>query len=204
MLEQTYPASALNVPGPNAETVAFFATTGCTRYAELGVYEGATAERIAECLNGEGELHLFDFADKVLPLAERLRAAGHGNVVAHPNSRKVMDSYAWSLMEVLRESEEPVFDYVFVDGAHTWGVDALAFFLADRLLVPGGYLDFDDYAWSLGASPSMRPDVFAPTAQLYTEEQIAARQVALVVDLLVRRDPRYEEVVEHKVFRKCG
>jgi hypothetical protein len=48
----------------------------------------------------------------------------------------------------------------------------------------------------------MNPDVFPATAKLYTDEQIEERQVALVVDLLVRPDPRYEEVVENKIFRK--
>jgi hypothetical protein len=113
-----------------------------------------------------------------------------------------MDSYNWSLMRVLEEHEGPLFDYVFLDGAHTWAHDALAFLLADRLLAPGGYMDFDDYGWSLRASPSMNPEVFPDVESLYSEEQIDARQVALVVDVLVRPDERYEELVANKIFRK--
>jgi hypothetical protein len=120
----------------------------------------------------------------------------------HANSRKVLDSYNWSLMKLLRDGAAGRFDYVFIDGAHTWALDALAFLLVDRLLAPGGYVDFDDYTWTLAHSPSMSPEAFPPTDRLYTREQIEARQVALVVDLLVRSDPRYEEVVENKVFRK--
>ena len=104
--------------------------------------------------------------------------------------------------QVLRESAEPRFDYVFLDGAHTWCVDALAFVLLDRLLVPGGHIEFDDYHWTIERSPSMKPDVFPATDRMYTREQIAEPQVALVVDLLVRPDPRYEEVVEKRLFRK--
>lgn len=196
-----YPTTALNVPGPNEATVEFFATTGCERYAELGVYEGLTAERIARTLGGRGEIHLFDYADRVAAAAARVRATGHPTVVEHPNTRRVYDSYNWSLMRLLRDGG-PRLDYVFVDGAHTWAMDALAFLLVDRLLEPGGYVDFDDYWWSLARSPSMNPDAFPPTAELFTPEQIAERQVALVVDLLVRPDPRYEEVVPEKVFRK--
>ena len=48
----------------------------------------------------------------------------------------------------------------------------------------------------------MNPHAFPATSKLYTEEQSGERQVALIVDLLVRRDPRYEEVVENKIFRK--
>jgi hypothetical protein len=135
---------------------------------------------------------------------DALAAAGHANVIAHPNSRRLMDSYNWSLMELLAEHREPVFDYVFLDGAHTWALDALAFLLVDRLLAPGGYVDFDDYPWTIARSPSMGPDVFPDVRRLYTDEQITRPQVALVVDLLVRRDPAYTEVVPDKVFQKAA
>ena len=202
MSARAFPESDLNVGGANERTVEFFAASGCRRYAEIGVYKGYTAARIADVLAGRGEIHLFDYADRVEPVARALREAGHANVVEHPNSRRVLDSYNWSLMRVLAERGEGAFDYVFLDGAHTWAHDALAFALADRLLAPGGYVDFDDYRWTLRASPSMNPEAFPEVARLYTDEQIDARQVALVVDLLVRRDARYEEVVADKVFRK--
>ncbi len=202
LVERTHPASNLAVDGPNEATVAFFAASGCRRYAEIGVYEGHTAERIAAQLGGRGEIHLFDYEDKLAPVTARLRSAGYDNIVAHPNSRALMDSYNWSLMRMVQAHDAPVFDYVFLDGAHTWVHDALAFSLADRLLEPGGYIDFDDYSWRLATSRSMRPDVFPDVRRLYSEEQIGEAQVALVVDLLVRRDGRYEEVVRDKIFRK--
>jgi predicted O-methyltransferase YrrM len=199
---RAFPDSDLNVDGPNERTVAFFAASGCRRYAEVGVYKGYTAARIADILAGEGEIHLFDYADRVEPVADALTAAGHRNVVAHPNSRRLLDSYNWSLMRMLAACPRPSFDYVFLDGSHTWAHDALAFLLADRLLAPGGYVDFDDYRWTLRASPSMNPGAFPEVERLYTDEQIDARQVAMVVDLLVRDDDRYEEIVADKVFRK--
>ena len=128
----------------NGGTVEFFKASGCRRYAEIGVYQGDTSREIAAHLAGDGELHLFDFDDNVARVASDLRASGHENVVAHGNSRRLLDSYNWSLMRVLRDHPAPVFDYVFLDGAHTWALDALAFLLLDRLLVEGGYLDFDD------------------------------------------------------------
>jgi predicted O-methyltransferase YrrM len=199
---QSYPTGELNVPAANSRTVEFFAASGCQTYAEVGIYEGDTALAIATSLDGDGELHLFDFEDRVDAVAARLREAGHENVVAHPNSRRLLDSYNWSLMRLLRDRETPVFDYVFVDGAHTWAHDALAFFLIDRLLQPGGYIDFDDYTWTLRSSPSMNPAAFPEVEQLYTDDQIDTAQVALVVDLLVKSDPAYEEVVPNKIFRK--
>jgi predicted O-methyltransferase YrrM len=198
----SYPCGELNVTAANGKTVEFFAASGCTAYAELGIYEGDTALAIAKVLDGDGELHLFDFDDRVKAVAERLRAAGYENVFTHPNTRRLLDSYNWSLMQLLEEHRGPVFDYVFVDGAHTWAHDALAFLLVDRLLRPGGYVDFDDYTWTLRSSPSMNPSAFPEVERLYTDDQIDTAQVALVVDLLVRLDPAYEEVVPNKIFRK--
>jgi predicted O-methyltransferase YrrM len=200
---RAFPETALQVTGPNERTVSSFAESGCSRYAEIGVYEGDTALGIAEVLGGRGELHLFDFEDRTRAVAQRLRAAGHANVVEHPNTRRLLDSYNWSLMQVLRTSDGPAFDYVFLDGAHTWTHDALAFLLLDRLLEPGGYVDFDDYIWTLRDSPSMNPQAFPEVRRLYSDEQIAERQVQLVVELLVRGHG-YEEVVANRVFRKAS
>ena len=199
---RAFPETALQVTGPNEQTVAFFAESGCSRYAEIGVYEGDTALAVADALAGSGEVHLFDFEDRTQAVAQRLRAAGHANVVEHPNSRRLLDSYNWSLMQVLRESDGPAFDYVFLDGAHTWVHDALAFLLVDRLLEPGGYVDFDDYVWTLRDSPSMNPTAFPEVRRLYSDEQIAERQVQLVVELLVRGHG-YEEVVANRIFQKA-
>lgn len=204
LVEQAYPTAPLNVDGPNARTVEFFKSTNARVYGEIGVYKGYTAEKIAEHLGTDGEIHLFDFADRIAEGAATVRATGHPRVVEHPNTRLLMDSYNWSLMRLLKERQEPLFDYVFIDGAHTWALDALAFFLVDRLLKPGGCIDFDDYSWSLAGSPSMKPEVFPDVRRLYTGDQIDEPQVALVVDLLVRADPRYEELVPNKVFRKLG
>lgn len=48
------------------------------------------------------------------------------------------------------------------------------------------------------------PERLADHRRASYQEQIDAQQVALVVDLLVRRDGRYEEVVPHKVYRKIA
>lgn len=193
-----------HVCGPNRATVEFVRSTDARCIAEIGIYRGDTSEMLAEHLGGEGKLHLFDFDHRVQDVIGRLRRAGHTNVIGHPNSAKVMDSYNWSLMKVLEEHREPLFDYVFLDGAHTWQLDALAFCLVDRLLKTGGYVDFDDYDWSMERSPTMRPEVNPVTSELYTQEQIAACHVDLIINLLVRRSGRYAEVVRDKIFRKQG
>jgi predicted O-methyltransferase YrrM len=204
VVAESYTHGPLMVEGPNERTVELVRETGARVYAEIGVYLGATAEAVAEVLGEQGEMHLLDFEDRVEPVAARLRARGFPRVVAHANSRRTLDSYNWSLMKLLREGRAGTFDYVFLDGAHTWAHDALAFLLVDRLLRPGGHVDFDDYGWTLARSPSMSPNAFPPTRQLYSDEQIEAAQVALVVELLVRGDSRYVEVVPDKLFRKVA
>jgi len=201
-VEHAFPTTDLNVHGPNQRTVEFFEASNCHTYAEIGVYKGDTALSVAKHMAGEGEIHLFDYEDRVRAAERRLQEAGHPNVVAHPNSRRLLDSYNWSLMQVLARHKQPIFDYVFLDGAHTWALDALAFCLVDRLLCDGGYVDFDDYNWTLGRSPSMKPEVFPDVRRLYTDEQIEQPQVALVVDLLVRSHPAYTEILPNKIFRK--
>lgn len=190
-------------PGkPCSATINFIRSTNCRAVAEIGVAGGATSLELARFLNGAGHLWLFDRRRRAGQVRERLLRAGYANVTAFDSSDKAMDSYNWDLMRLLEQNDSPIFDYVFLDGAHTWAHDALAFLLLDRLLKPGGYIDFDDYDWTLDRSPSVNPRVYPTTAKRYTEEQIETKQVAKIVDILVRRDTRYREVVAEKIFRK--
>lgn len=185
----------------NSGTLAFLAGTRCDVIAEIGVEWGSTSEGILRHLNGRGELHLFDYEDRLAVVARRLRSLGFENFVEHGNSRKTLDSYNWSLMRLLESHAEPMFDYVFIDGGHSWPLDALAFLLADRLLKPGGYVDFDDYDWTFAQSPTMNPRAYPAVRKSFTREQLETPQIERVVELLVRR-MNYEEIVPNKIFRK--
>ena len=168
--------------------------------AEIGIGIGATTQELARIMDNAGELHLYDFHAKLAEVIGDLEARGYHNVRGFGNTTKYWDSYNWSLMKQVQAHESPVYDYIYLDGAHTFHHDALAFVLCDRLLKPGGHIDFDDYFWSLSRSKWM-----ADTRHDYmTEEQIEAQQVKLVIETLVRTDPRYEEVVAHKLFRKLA
>lgn len=171
-------------------------------YAELGVYEGNTAKNVCERFPNS-TLYLFDFHETVARCEEKL--AGYDNrVFTFGNSQRYNDSYNWSLMKLIESNQSrPIFDYVFLDGAHTVAIDALSYFLCDLLLRPGGYLDFDDYGWRLRNS-SLDPELTPQIADQYTEEQIDSYQVKLIVETLVRPNPNYTEVVENKVFQKTA
>ena len=200
---ENYPP-AVNVRKPNRVTVDFVRALDPRprAIAEIGCHLGHTSKVLAELLPTGGTLHLYDLTPAVDRVVAELHAEGRTNVVGYGNSDRVLDSYNWSLMQVLERSPEPIYDYVLIDGAHTWAHDALAFLLVDRLLKPSGHVDLDDHEWTLADSPALNPDAFPKTAEWYTDEQIATAQIEKVINLLVRRDPRYVEVVENRIFNK--
>lgn len=176
--------------------------------AEVGVHLGETSLEFARIMNGKGELHIFDYDGVTDSVRKKIFDEGYMNVYVHSNSRKIRDSYNWSLMKILKNQSDLRFDYIYIDGAHTWDIDGFAFYLSDLLLKVGGYLDFDDYEWSHASSPTCNPKKYPKILELYSEEQIMTSQVKLVVDLLVRKNCRYKELVPNKIFQKiahsCG
>lgn len=192
------------VTGLNQKTIETFARSGCKRFAEFGVNLGATTLEIAKHLKGDGEIYLFDYQYNVDYVGELLQSNGFSNFHRFGSSSKLLDSYNWPLSQLLEKQSGPLFDYCFLDGAHIWHIDALTFFLVDRLLAVGGYVDFDDYNWSLAISPTLAPHLFPKTSEFYTDEQIKDRQVKRVVDLLVKTSPRYVEIVENKIYQKIA
>ena len=201
-----YPAKlrvgAEGTPGTYAFLQSIFQPDTPFAYAEFGIYKADTARHVCE-LFPAATLYLFDFQKNIDAAATKL--SGFPNEIHYfGNSERFNDSYNWSLGKLIEQHPtDPIFDYCFLDGAHTFAVDALNFYLCDRLLRVGGHMDFDDYTWRLRGSsldPSRVPEILLQ----YTDEQIEARQVKMIVDVLVRPDPRYQECVRNKVFRKIG
>jgi len=171
-------------------------------YAEFGFYKADTARNVCERFPN-CTLHLFDYFENVDSAKEKLKKFDN-KIFFYGNTQKYNDSYNWSLIQLIQKNHnEPIFDYCFLDGAHTFAIDALNFLLCDRLTRVGGYIDFDDYTWKLRGS-SLDPVKVPIIADQYTDEQIDSRQVALIVDHLVRPDKRYREIVENKVFQKIS
>ena len=95
--------------------------------AEIGVWLGDTSLELARLLPPAGFLHLFDYDDLVQPAKQRLAQEGYANVSAFGCARKWRDSYNWPLMRILNASPVPIYDYVYLDGAHDWTIDGFAF-----------------------------------------------------------------------------
>lgn len=208
MSSNWYPGSLRVAPEGTRETYEFMESVYLPRqhlqYAEFGIYKGGTVLNVAKRFPN-ATVHLFDFEENVKAVSQKMLEDGLPNrFFCYGNSQKYNDSYNWSLIKLIAEQDGiPLFDYCFLDGAHTVAVDALNFFLCDRLLKVGGYMDFDDYYWALRGS-SLDPRLVPEIGGQYTDEQIDSLQVKMIVDELVRRDSRYVEVVKDKVFQKIA
>jgi predicted O-methyltransferase YrrM len=167
---------------------------------EIGIGIGATSLALCRALDHRGEIWFFDFEDRLAELSEDLRQAGFSNFRVFPNSRRSADSYAWTLaMQLRRAQTRPgaapgVFDFVYLDGAHTFQHDAPATVCVKEMVKPGGYLLMDDYDWTIAVSPTMRPSVNPDIVKHFTEEQIELSHVEMVCSLFLDTDPRYEKV----------
>jgi hypothetical protein len=173
------------------------------KFAEIGVWKGGMTVLLGKFLDNKGELHIFDYDDTISELKTKLSGAEFTNVTAWGNSYRYLDSYNWGLKKILEQRRDLRFDYIYLDGAHTWAIDALTFFLSDLLLNIGGYIELDDYGWRLRGS-SLDPARVPTTEQLYTDEQIDDFQVKAIVDLLVRRSGSYREIIPNRLFQKVA
>lgn len=202
-----------DVPNPRVLAPKFLAEHPELRfYAELGVLHGDTVRRVAEAMAPQGTIILFDFEDMLAKVKEKLRDDKalweKHDYLFQGCSRKLKDSYNWNLLTLLHDADihgvhdRELFDYVFIDGAHTFDVDGFAVLLVTQMLAPGGYLEFDDYHWTIARSPTLNPKVFPSMAEWYTEEQIAVPHVKMIVDLLVERGGHYETVEKGRLYRK--
>ncbi len=170
-------------------------------YAEFGIYKGDTALKILQ-LFPNSIIHLFDFEHTINEVQHKF-IGFLDRVNFYSNSSAYLDSYNWSLIPLLRKNDFPRWDYIFIDGAHVWSVDALTFFLSDSLLRVGGYFEFDDVDWTIRNS-SLNPKRVRLMKKFFTKEQIDSRQVELIIDLLVRPSQRFKEVVPERLFRKIA
>jgi predicted O-methyltransferase YrrM len=157
---------------------------------ELGVGHGVGALYVGAALeaNGLGTLTSVDRVNarsRQPEAGELIEQAGLGHRV---NVVYEETSYTWFLHDVLRtqlagDGEiEARYDFVLIDGSHTWDVDALAYSLTDRLLRPGGWILFDDLDWKLDERWAGIP-----------AHQRSLAQVAEIWELLVLTHPDYDQ-----------
>jgi predicted O-methyltransferase YrrM len=167
---------------------------GLADVIELGAYHGvSTCYLAAAAAENGGRVITMDLESarsltpNVEELLERVGLRDHVEVFYEPTS------YTWRLMKMLEANPEPRYDLCYLDGAHSWFVDGLAFFLVDRLLRPGGWIVFDDMEWTYAASPALRD---TDMVRRMPREERETPQVRQVFDLLVKPHPAYDQFIE--------
>lgn len=174
-----------------AKLVDFLVSNDLKDHLELGFAHGVSTCYLvaATSILGKGHVVSCDLqgSSALKPNLENLLARlGWSDAVT---IHRDQTSYTWRLMELIDESPTPRFDFCFIDGAHSWAVDGFAFFLADRLLRPGGWIVFDDLDWTYATSPTMRD---SETVREMPSAERDTPQVRKVYELLVKTHPGYD------------
>lgn len=194
----------LNTPSEDALTALEYVLADVSKpcVAEIGVGLGATTMEILRLMQVGGHLHLYDFHFRLKALREKVEAeeaAGPVEVRYRGNGRRRFESYAWTLAEAalnLQRSEQnpQVYDLVYLDGAHTFHIDAPACVTLKEMIRPGGYIVFDDMYWSFANNPTYNPDTNPELPKIYSDSQLSQPHIEMVVDLFMRTDPRFNQV----------
>lgn len=170
--------------------------------AEIGVGIGATTTEIIRVLGGAGILHLFDFdarvGELISDLSKKPELAGT-KLVAHGNSKRLHDSYAWTLAMMATSMQSlgfplQIYDFIYLDGAHAFQIDAAAVALVKEMIKPGGYLVLDDMYWSFMNSPTMNPKTRPEILNEYSEAQLTLPHIEVIVKVLLETDARFQQV----------
>lgn len=163
---------------------------------ELGFSHGKSTAVLAQALEDKGSGHLttVDFPsalDYRNGISRVLPALGLEHRVT---IRTDPEGFHWTLMEMLEAAPKPVFDFVFLDGAHTWVGTGFAFLLVEQLLAKGAWLVFDDVYWRIADNEARRRAKGLEPAAVYanvTDREKITQQVSKVFDLLVSSE-RYD------------
>jgi predicted O-methyltransferase YrrM len=157
---------------------------------ELGFSQGVSTCFMAGALDelGRGSITTIDLeytrnaTPNIENLLESLGLMKYVTVYYEPTS------YTWRLMKLLEENPAPRFDFCYFDGAHSWSVDGFAFFLVDRLLIPGGWIIFDDLDWTYASSPTLKD---TENVRTMPSDERETPQIRKVYELLVKHHSSY-------------
>lgn len=109
-------------------------------------------------------------------------------------------SYTWWLRNKIAQQSsdgvcEPCYDLIFIDGPKDWTNDGAAFFMADKLLRPGGIMLFDDMDWTYRKHEAIKgAAVEGYIFPVMSEQELATPQVADIFYLLVAQHPSYSSL----------
>lgn len=168
---------------------------------ELGFYHGKSSVLIASIFEeiGEGHLTTFDLESAREREPNILQLLSDYNLSHRATPVFCERSFTWELAKIIQETKEPIYDFCYLDGAHTWDNTGFGFFLIDMLLKPGGIIIFDDINWTINKSPAYKKALSEgkdPYAQ-YSEDEKNTPAVRMVLQELVQtRDYLCREIKE--------
>lgn len=158
---------------------------------ELGSGHGATSCLMAAAMEETGgRVVTLDITqhEPASPRAIREHVGGLDNLEI------VVDrlGYNWVMADWIAartRNEEPLsmFDFCLLDGAHEWQPDALAVFLAVKLLKPGGWIVLDDVNFRLRSMEHWKT-----SHGHLTDRELDTCQIGMVYDLVVRQHPELD------------
>jgi predicted O-methyltransferase YrrM len=163
---------------------------------ELGFYHGVSSAYIAEILKDQGGGHLTT----IDLLTARDRQPNIDQILSHLGLKEYVTvfyeprSYTWRLMKFLEAQSDPIYDFCYIDGGHSWDVSGFGFFLVEKLLRPGGWLLFDDLDWTY--ERMIGPEGKPAFMRRMPEEEISTRQVRKVWELLVKQHSSFHNTRE--------
>jgi predicted O-methyltransferase YrrM len=113
-------------------------------------------------------------------------------------------NYAWWLMQQVAERSsggvcEPVYDFVYLDGAKWLTLDTAAVVYVEQLLRPSGWLLMDDLDWTYEQHPDLTPVVSYPkTGTIYnlSDTETTVPHLRAVFDLTVKHHPSFSQFLE--------
>jgi predicted O-methyltransferase YrrM len=167
---------------------------------ELGTAHGVGAAYLAAGLedNGAGRLTTVDFAGAAYdPPPEAVLA--RAGVAARVQVVREFSSYTWWLKEQVQARSdragnvEPLYDFVYLDGAKNWTIDGLAVVLVEKLLRPGGWLLMDDLDWTYAQDPRREATDGIVHRELSAPER-SEPHLRAVFELIVAQHPSFTDV----------
>lgn len=167
-------------------------------YAEIGIFKGETTLKVCKHLKQGSHIYLFDYTHKVETVKQKIVNLYKDKFHIHEYG-VLKGDYNWNLIKLIKTLKNK-FDYVYLDGAHDLTIDGLAFCIVDKLLKPKGYIEFDDYNWTFNGSNNS--ETIKLRKEKYTSEQLRVPHVKLIVDNLVKTDPRYKTIRENRIYQK--
>jgi predicted O-methyltransferase YrrM len=173
---------------------------------ELGIAHGTATCVMAAALDeiGAGQISAVDLADAAFsPSAEeQLDRCG---LSAYATVARMQTGYTWFLHDEIRRRTangacQPRYDLCIIDGPKNWTIDGCAFFLADKLLRPGGWIIFDDYDWTYAGAAVTRAATDGVTHRALSEAERTTPQIREVFELLVVQHGDYGDFIveDHK------